>query len=314
MIRRCLSKCWIGVVVSVVLVTVTPEAGALKTIEELEEGFSVVVSIAPYAGIVKRLVDSDTQVKILVPKSRDPHLWEPTQRQIAYLSSGDLYIAAGTLPFELWLNERFPDICPDTKLLNLSEQVPLLKFEEHNEEALQRRKDLADSYVSSEYHNELDPHMWLSPVLLKQQAQRIAEALKELRPEKADVYDKRLADYLSDLDEVHQELTIQLAPYKGATVLVFHPAFGYFCQAYGLKQRAVQSEGKSPSPRELQEIIETARQDGTRIIFTQPQFEPHSVDAIASAIGAVVVTLDPLEEDVIQNLRTIAQRVEESAQ
>ena len=74
-------------------------------------------------------------------------------------------------------------------------------------------------------------------------------------------------------------------------------------------QRAVEVEGKSPSPRQLAKLIKEAQEENVKVIFVQPQFDPKSAKAVAAAIGGAVVPLDALAENVAGNLRTMADKI-----
>ena len=87
---------------------------------------------------------------------------------------------------------------------------------------------------------------------------------------------------------------------------MFHPAFGYFADAYGLTQVAIEVDGKEPSSRQVAEIIAEARAAGARVIFVQPQFARASAEVIAREVGAQVVPLDPLPEDLPGSLMEMA--------
>ncbi len=113
---------------------------------------------------------------------------------------------------------------------------------------------------------------------------------------------------------MHTRLRNELLPYKGKTFYVFHPAFGYFAAAFGLKQRAVEAGGRSPSPRQLAALIEQARKEKVRIIFVQPQFDQKGAEAIARAIDGTVINLDPLAYDVLGNFSRIAESLDRSFQ
>ena len=89
---------------------------------------------------------------------------------------------------------------------------------------------------------------------------------------------------------------------------VFHPAFGYFTDTYDLVQEAVEIEGKSPRPRQLANLIGQARKDGVKVIFVQPQFDPRSAETIARAVGGRVVSIDPLAENILQNIQVMAAK------
>jgi zinc transport system substrate-binding protein len=92
--------------------------------------------------------------------------------------------------------------------------------------------------------------------------------------------------------------------------MVFHPAWGYFAQAYGLEQVAVEMEGKEPGPVDLRELIHYAREEGIKAIYVQPEFSTKSAEAIARAIEGKVVIANPLALDWADNLRKVATEFE----
>jgi len=161
-------------------------------------------------------------------------------------------------------------------------------------------------------HGEFDPHVWLAPLLLEVQATKIATTLKEMDPDNAATYDANLKKLVADLYDLDFELAERLAPLKGGKIYVFHASFGYFAEAYGMKQVSVEMGGKSPSAKRVIELIEQAKEDKVKIIFVQPQFSQRSAKKIASEIGASVVPIDPLAKDVLANLREIGKAVASS--
>ena len=102
------------------------------------------------------------------------------------------------------------------------------------------------------------------------------------------------------------DLKKTLAGKKGLRFMVFHPAWGYFAQAYGLRQVPIEIEGKNPKPAQLQELIRRARESGIRVIFVQPQFSTKSAEIVAREIGGQVAFADPLAGDWMANLRQVA--------
>ena len=152
----------------------------------------------------------------------------------------------------------------------------------------------------------------MAPPTLALMAESIAATLVRVDPAHAAAYEANLRETLAELEALDGELRALLAPYEGKTFYIYHPALGYFAQAYGLHQKAVEFEGKKPTPRQLQELVAQARSDGARVIFVQPQFDVRSAESIAEAIGGSVVTLDPLRADVFANLREIAAELAEA--
>ena len=91
--------------------------------------------------------------------------------------------------------------------------------------------------------------------------------------------------------------------------LVFHPAWGYFAQAYGLTQVPIEQGGKEPGARTLVTLIEQAKRDQIRVVFIQPQSDPRFAEQIARAIGGRVIAIDPLAPDYVANLRAVARQI-----
>jgi zinc transport system substrate-binding protein len=96
---------------------------------------------------------------------------------------------------------------------------------------------------------------------------------------------------------------------RGKTFFVFHPAWGYFADEYGLKQVAIEQEGKEPSDEEATALQRSARQQGVKVVFVQPQIASRGAEAVARAIGARVEVLDPLAPDVLDNLVRAARAI-----
>ena len=86
--------------------------------------------------------------------------------------------------------------------------------------------------------------------------------------------------------------------------MIYHPALEYFLKGTGIEEEAIESEGKEPSAKQIQEIISEAKEDGISTILVQPQFPKQSIDIIAKEIpNAKIVTFNTDEEDVFENLR-----------
>ena len=98
---------------------------------------------------------------------------------------------------------------------------------------------------------ELDPHVWLSPPLLKTMAANIAAGLCRADPSHAKDYRRNLSSLDRRLDLLHQQVARRLAPYRGRSFYVFHPGFAYFADAYGLKEAAIQLGGQMPTAKQL---------------------------------------------------------------
>lgn len=157
-----------------------------------------------------------------------------------------------------------------------------------------------------------DPHVWLDPEQVKIMAGNICSGLAKADPAHAADFAENLKVFREDLDRLDIEIARILSPLKGRTIYVFHPAFGYFCDAYGLRQEAVEAGGKEPGARHLAGLIEAARRENVRVIFVQPQFSQKAARAVARSIDGDVVPLNPLPSDYLAGLREMALTIRKS--
>jgi len=261
---------------------------------------TVFVSITPQACFAERVGGDGVDVRVLVPPGQSPHTFELRPRQLAALSDARLYFTVG-VPFERRLTGKLASGHPGLTVVDTTAGIDRRRMAGHSGES---RPGRPDGHAEGE-----DPHVWLAPPAIKVQAQNMARAFQQADPEHADEYAANLAAFLDEVDRVHEELSEALAPYRGRTIYVFHPAFGYFTDAYGLRQQAIEVGGKSPTPRQIQALIERARADDVKVIFVQPQFDTAGAAAVAEALGGAVVPMDPLARDVLKNLEEMAAQV-----
>ncbi len=263
----------------------------------------IITSILPQEYFVKRIAGELAEVSALVGPGKSPATYEPKPGQVSNLSTADVLFTIG-VPFEQAFLPKIKQSLKTLRFVDTAAGIEKRMLEEHEHD-----------HEEAEEHEEEgtpDPHLWLSPLLVKQQAAIIRDTLMEIDPENNDLYQSGYQQFAGDLDRLHQEIKQLLAPYNGMTLLVFHPSFGYFADEYGLEQRAVEIGGKSPSPADLEKVITAAKEEGVQTVFVQPEFPQKSAEAVADAIGGTVVVLNPLHPDYIENLRTIAGRIDEA--
>jgi len=256
----------------------------------------VFVSIPPQSSIVERIGGEYVSVDILVQPGDSPHTFEPTPRQMIELNRARLLFSIG-MPFESMLIEKISKSSKRLEFAAMDEGVKKRAMGWHDHE-----RHLGNEH--SKTHP--DPHIWLAPENIRIMARITASALSSVDPVHSDYYRKNLLDYLVEVDSVDAGIIRILQPFKGGHFYVFHPSFGYFADAYGLHQEAVEIGGKSPSIKQLNELVTKAKSENVRIIFVQPQFDQRSAKSVADAIGGAVIPLDPMKKDVLRNLEEIA--------
>lgn len=266
----------------------------------------VFAGIPPVAYIVERIGGEYVTVNVMVREGQEPHTFEPAPRQMMNLAGARIYFKVG-MPFEARLVEKVTGGGARLKVVDISEGVPKVAIDAHGAEG-----PASHAHGDAGGGADLDPHIWLSPPLVKIQAENIRDALIEIDPGHADEYRANCADLAADLETVHESVRGMLEPFEGRAIYVFHPAFGYFADAYGLRQVAVETGGKSPTPRTLAKLIDEARADGVKAIFVQPQFDAKSAEAVAVAIGGDLVTLNDLPRDVLSNFMDMAAKIQKA--
>jgi zinc transport system substrate-binding protein len=268
--------------------------------ESAASRLEVFVGIAPLAYLVERVGGEHVVVHVLLQPGQNEHTFSLTPKQTLALGKAKLFVQAG-LPFENQLGERIRQSHPQLVVVPADRGIPKrIASEECCHEADHDHEHAA---------GEPDPHIWLSPPLLKIMAANIAESLVRADPGQAGQYRKNLAALLGEIDSAQARISSLLKPHRGQAFYVFHPAFGYFADAYGLRQEAVEAGGKVPTPRQLLALIKRGKADGVKIIFIQPQFDQRSAQVVAAAIGGAVLPIDPLAKDVLSNLQNVAANI-----
>lgn len=307
-----------------------------------ETKISVFVSIQPQAYFVHRIGGDLVNVEILVPPGKSPSTYAPDPASMLKLARSSVLFTIG-VPFEKVLLPKIKNMAEGIKIVDTSRGIPLRRFGDqsgeltsgdmHGDEGSKKHYGKAEDHdvhdtdekhqaathahdashgdhasVHDHDHGQggLDPHIWMAPELVKKQAETICDALVHFMPAHETFLRENLNAFKVDLDALHAKIGTALAPLKGKTIFVFHPVFGYFADAYGLKQLAVERGGKAPRGRELVSFISAARKKGVRVIFVQPQFDKSVAAKIASSIDGAVIPLDPLAYDYIENLSDMA--------
>jgi zinc transport system substrate-binding protein len=264
-----------------------------------ENNVSVFVSILPQQYFVQQIGKDLVDIHVMVEPGASPHTYEPKPQQMVALAKASIYFAIG-VPFEkAWL-KRITSSNPDLTIVHTDrniQKIPMASHHHHHESEHNHHHHHHDSL--------LDPHIWLSPPLVKIQAQTILEALQEVDPDHSSVYERNYHEFIAKIDNLHADIEKALSDYTGTSFMVFHPSWGYFAKTYGLNQVPIEVEGKSPKPAQLMELIQHAKKHDIKVVFVQPQFSAQSAEVITREIGGKVVFIDPLALSWEENLREV---------
>jgi zinc transport system substrate-binding protein len=257
-----------------------------------EEALLAFVSVPPMAYFVERIGGSGIKAEALIRPGDDPHTFEPKPKQMAALSSARAYFATG-FPFEANLLPRIKATNPKLVVVDAAYGIPFLEDGDHE-------------------GDRSDPHIWTSPLAALRIADNVYRGLASIDHDGIDVYRERYRTFLKEITDLDAELWETLKGVRGKKFIVFHPAWGYFANDYGLIQVSIEAEGKEPKGADLARLIEMARLEGTKAIFVSPQHSKAGAKVIADAIGANLIDIDPLAEDWTENLKAVSKILAEA--
>jgi zinc transport system substrate-binding protein len=279
----------------------TPQAASTPAQSASADGLIVTVSILPQQYFVERIGGERVKVNVMVAPGDSPHNYEPKPEQMTALSQSAAYFSIG-VDFEgAWL-DKIAAANPNMLMVDTIADVERLPMAAHSHEG-------EEDHDEDEEHEEdgLDPHVWTSPELVKIMSQSICAALAQLDPDHQAEYQKNLDQFVQEIDTLEAEIRQDLAGLEGKKFFVFHPAWGYFANDFGLEQIPIETGGTEPSAKELAALIDEARHEGVRVIFVQPEMSTKAAETIAAEIGGSVVPISPLAYDWMSNLSLVAE-------
>jgi len=229
---------------------------------------NVYVSVYVLEEFATLIGGDNVEVINVVPPGIEPHDFELGAQEIVALSKADLLLTIG-LGFEPWLDDLENGL-GDTYVVRTGEQL--------------------DGGLS-------DPHLWLDPLLAREVASTIRDALITIDPSNANLYNFNYEELKTKLESLETEYKTRLASRIRDTFVSSHDAFGYLAKAYGLRQESI--AGKNPledvDAKRLKEIIDLIKTQKIPVVFTEALIDPKIAQTIVQATGAEILTLDPIE-------------------
>jgi zinc transport system substrate-binding protein len=271
----------------------------------------VFVSVLPQKTFVEAVGGEQVEVRAMVRPGHSPATYAPTPKQIGALAATDLYLRIG-VPFEDAWMERIRAANPDLQVLDARAGIDLSPIEHQDHGGIGHTGEKVPGERPRRAPDR-DPHIWTSPMLVKRIAGNIRDALSRLDPANGEDYARNYRAFAAELDALDGDIRSVLEDAPNRKFMVFHPAWGYFADAYRLTQVPIENEGKEPGARALTALIEQAKRENVKVVFVQPQFDKKSSRQVARAIGGRVVAIDPLAADYVDNLRQVAGQIAAAA-
>ena len=251
----------------------------------------VVVSMPPFAYMVKKIAGNTVETEIALPPNTDPHLFEPSPKDMLRFVGVKLFIGVG---------EHFE-----------KKMISVLKENNKQLHTLNLVKSISLAKSSNNAHP--DTHIWTSPKLCITEATAITQALSHLYPKHKHLYEKNLKSLIDDLEDLDEEIQNMLKPVKNRAFLISHPSLAYFATEYNFKQVSVQIEGKSARIRDLEKITHEIQEIPITVALTQKQFDNQGVQMFAEKFHLHTYPIDALEENFPEALLEIARVILEGS-
>ena len=275
-----------------------------KTSQDSKEakGMKIVTSFYPIYAMVKKISGDLNDVR-MIQSSSGIHSFEPSANDIAAIYDADVFVYhSHTL--ESWAGSLDPSLQKSkVKVLEASEGM-----------TLDRVSGLEDIEVGKGVDEKslYDPHTWLEPEKVAEEAQIIADKLSELDSENKEIYQSNAKKFI---DQAH-ELTNKYKPIfdkvEQRTFVTQHTAFSYLAKRFDLNQLGIAgiSPDQEPSPKQLTEIQEFVKTYKVKTIFTESNASSKVAETLIKSTGVSLKTLNPLEADP-QNDKSYLDNLEE---
>jgi zinc transport system substrate-binding protein len=254
----------------------------------------VVVSIVPQKTFVEAIGGAYVTTVVMVNPGSSPHTYEPKPSQMKEIARAKLYLAIGVEFEQVWL-PKFRDLNPALPIVDVSEGIT--------------RRAMRERHAAKT--DALDPHIWTAPSNAITLVRNTITALQKADPDHAKIYTNNGEKLLASIRQTDATLHTLLDPLKGSAFMVFHPSWGYFADAYGLRQLPVQIAGKSPKPRELVALIKQAHSEHAQAIFTQPEMSDTMAKILARELRIPVIRISPMAPDWSANLLKLGHAIAE---
>jgi zinc transport system substrate-binding protein len=295
--------------------------GTTETVNKVDEKkgketLTVYTTIYPLEDFTKKIGGEFVEVQSIYPPNVDAHSFEPSPKDMVNLANSDLFIytGVGLEGFAEKASEALKK--EDVQIVKAAEGIELIETtdDHHHEDgdSESEHHEDEDKHTESEAHEEeghddgdLDPHVWLDPVLSIDLANNIKNALSKLMPEHATEFETNFNQLKSELEKLNQEFITTIESSETRNLLVAHAAYGYWEKRYGIEEIAISglSPTQEPTQKELQTIIEESTEHNVHYVIFEQNVSPKVAKIIQEEIGAKSLTLHNLEAVTEENIK-----------
>lgn len=251
-----------------------------KVNQEKDENIEIFTTIFPLQDFSEKIGGKYVTVENIVPSGSDAHSFEPTTKTMVKIAEGDafIYLGTGIEGFSTAVIDAVKN--EDTKIVKASKGISLIK-----------------TGVKGEETGDIDPHVWLDPSRSIILAENIKNALVEMKPDQKEYFEQNYMALKKELENVNSSFKEMVEKSPRKTFIVAHSAYGYWEDAYDLKQIGISglSPSSEPTQKQLEGIIKEAGEENIQYILFEQNAENRVAKVIEREIGAKTLTLHNLE-------------------
>lgn len=249
----------------------------------------IVVTHAILGAVVTEIAGSDAEVVVLIPNGVDPHVYEPSAKDIERLTTADLVVVNGS-----GLEASLADGLEEVK----AKRIPIFTATDHldhvEDTSTTASGETTDSTVDSDHeHGDEDPHFWTDPRLMAEVVERLSDAIFDLGIPVGDdamMFHERLLT----LDNRLQKL-VQFVPENRRILVTGHESLGYLARRYGFRIVGTVIPGLSTraevSAGELAALKRVIAAEGVDVVFTELGTPTDTLETLAEELGIDIVEI-----------------------
>ena len=251
-------------------------------------GLKVLATFYPLYDFAQNIGANKINASILVPETVDVHDFDPTPSDIQNIATADVLIYNGADLEKTWLASAV-SASGNTKLVlvDTSQNITLLP--------------VAPQFQSG--NRTVDPHIWLDPLLAKQQVNNILQGLIKADPADSQYFIQNAQIYEAKLDTLDSQIVAitTSANVKTRYFVTFHEAFAYFARQYNLTQIPISGPfQEEPTPNDIQNVITAINQHHLLYVGYESLENPAIPQSISSQTNATLIHMDPIEGLTVQ--------------
>ena len=283
---------------------------------------NVVADIAPVHSLVSMVMKGVGEPKLLIPQNASPHHYAMRPSEAKALQEANLVVYLGH-DMSPWLEPLFETVAASADPLDLSEVDGVLQLsyregpvfgekeghDDHDDhEGHDHEKEGHDDHDDHEGHDDHahhdhdgnDPHMWLDPANALVWLDAIASELGHIDPENAARYRANAKTAKEEISHETHHIEDHLKSVQGKGFLVFHDAYQYFENRFGIFATGSISLGDAskPSPKRLQQLKHHFEEEGIHCVLSEPQYSSKLINSVFGGFKPHIGVVDPIGVDL----------------